>query len=338
MTSANQLVNTPPQNKDFVLSVLADQYTYPFFEYLGIIDHKAEMTPLPTIILCLDHIRRTADKLYMLKDKSLLHIEFDSTGRKEHLPRYLLVAASIADKYNNIKIDRKTIYRRQKVRTVVVYTAGARLSPNGCVSQKNPSFEFQRISLPDFVDGDKILSELKKKHRSKRSSVLSQADAVKLALAPLGKIRGDKERRKEFCEEAVSFADSLPKVYENTNALCMVVCAASSFLDKQDIVDLCALDEEEYCKKGSVDRVINMISGGRFFKCQAAINKAERTLAALKVKTEAEKAKREKAEKDLAAEKAKTKKTIEKALAAERARAERAKKALKAITSKTKKT
>ncbi|MDR1607335.1 MAG: hypothetical protein LBT38_02875, partial [Deltaproteobacteria bacterium] len=73
-----------------------------------------------------------------------------------------------------------------------------------------------QISLNDVIDGDAILADISKRFREDPNLVLSEKEMVKLVLAPLGKVTGN---RKEFAKNTVSLAKSLFKEAEQQGDL-----------------------------------------------------------------------------------------------------------------------
>jgi hypothetical protein len=80
---------------------LSDSYREPFFNLLNIIDSKNEVfTPMPSEIPAIVSFDCRPDKVYLLDNNVILDLEFDSSGKKKDLLRYMLYAAHLMYSHN----------------------------------------------------------------------------------------------------------------------------------------------------------------------------------------------------------------------------------------------
>jgi hypothetical protein len=143
----------------------------------------------------------------------------------------------------------------------VIYPANVKIPPNnidlGCIS-----FKIDQISLNDLIDSDKILSDLKDNLTSNRPYQPSEEELVRIILAPLGMIKGD---RKEFCRELASLAlhwlVTELKLVDASNLICYSLL---EYLDPEEFISI--------AKQKEVNMNFDFIDALTDGKFSAAIN------------------------------------------------------------------
>ncbi|MDR0355287.1 MAG: hypothetical protein LBJ64_06080 [Deltaproteobacteria bacterium] len=231
MTASGNSIKIPPQNIDFLFKYLTDSYASQFFKVLQILPDGAKFEPRPSEISTVEYGVVSLDRVFMLEGRTILHLEFDSSGIPRDLCRYMRYAALLSYSYF-MASESEMPY---SVRTVVIYPGGVKLPPRVYASEGSLIYEIEQISVDEHIDGDQILSEISRTVQANPKVKLTGEDVVKFALAPLGKVRGKKP---EFGRQAVRLAKSLAPAPDNDKAIALVACAVSTFLDAGELNSL----------------------------------------------------------------------------------------------------
>jgi hypothetical protein len=190
------------------------------------------------------------------------------------------------------------------VRTVAVYPDTVRIPARVFTDKGSLLYSIEQISLGSAINGSEMLAEISRTFASNPSLALSEDQVVKLILAPLGRVRGD---RKEFCRKIVSLGRSLFKDVYPKKALALIVGSTCSFLKLDEIS--CLLGGEE-----TMLELADYISGGKLSAAEAEIEKAKAEAAEAKTKAEVAEAKAEVAEAKAKAEAADFRAKLEKSV------------------------
>jgi hypothetical protein len=283
----------PHNNQDFLMKYIVDFYLKVFLTILGMEDQGLQ--PIGNDFITLEPFETISDRVFCRPDGSTVIIEFDSTGRKDSLNRYLQYAM----------VQSLAHYKRKEcflpVTIIVLYSSGVlipELDPRfvGC-----DLFQWRLLSWADYVDGDNLLEGLRKTFSTGPNPLLDKENVVKLSLAVLGQ---EEKKRQQFFEDCLD----LVKPYRNDPAV-----KASNLLPMMSLAALHAMpwcQVAEELQEFDVDELYEMmdvISRGEVSSRIARAElkaEAEAEVAVLKAKADAEiavlKAKAEKAEAEIA--------------------------------------
>jgi hypothetical protein len=249
---------------------LTDSHQDALFDILKIGVKKGSAAQIPADIAKIESFYDMPDRLYLLENNVLLDIEFDSSNKPEDITRYMFYAALISSKYSAMS-GHKIYY---PVRTVVVYPGNVKLPTSIYTNTGSLRFTVEQISLNDVIDGEAFIADLKKRLDGDPKLVLPEDEVVKLVLASLGKVTGN---RKEFAKNTVSLAQSLFKEDEQQRDLALVVASTHALLGRGTLSDLLGGGKK-------MNELANYLSGGDYMKVKAENDKIRSEREAEKTK------------------------------------------------------
>jgi competence CoiA-like predicted nuclease len=213
----DNLINIARENKDILLKrVFKKNYTT-VFGMLNILDDKnVKIEEIPTEIATIETVSLKLDTAFILNNELILDIEFDSTGHKRNLLKYLKYAIYMTDFYS-AKNEYSFYF---PVKTIIIYPGYVKLPPIVKTNIYDNLFSIEQISLGGRFDGETILAEIRQMFAANPNLVLSKELVIKLVLATLGQAKGDINN---FADKVLELARSFLRGPENEDALALVV-------------------------------------------------------------------------------------------------------------------
>jgi hypothetical protein len=118
------------------------------------------------------------------------------------------------------------------VRTIIVYPSNVSVPQNVYTNTGNLLFSVEQISLNNLYDSNDFLSSLEAEAARNRNPFLSEENVVKLALAPLGRVSGD---RGAFVKRSLLLANQLFGEPSAVKAFALIAVAGSNILGTGDL-------------------------------------------------------------------------------------------------------
>jgi hypothetical protein len=209
---SNAKIEITAQNFDSMFKILVNEHRKEFLKILNI-NIPGDITSSYTNFEIKRLLTFTGylDYCAIIDEKSVLCIEFDSTGEAKNIKRYLqhsTFASIVASEKCKSEIN-------FPVRMIVVYPAKVTLPPSVYASEGNLLFSLEQISLSNAINSDDVFAEICKKYSNISKLDISDEDLLKLFLLPLGNIE---ESPKTFCEKVATFLGEIlkkdPKRYD----------------------------------------------------------------------------------------------------------------------------
>jgi hypothetical protein len=177
-------IKIPHNNYDIVFKNVASVFKEGGLEALQIECNEIDIL-IDTEQPIIDIKENQMDMVFLLKDKTFLHLEFQTTNKKNDLSRFLIYDARL---YETV---RDSVNDEVQIRTIVIYGPNTG-NPKKEINVGSFSYQVEHIYLYE-MDGDSVFNVLCKKIETGES--LSDSDKVRLILSPLMDTREKRETR-----------------------------------------------------------------------------------------------------------------------------------------------
>ncbi|MBZ4662706.1 MAG: hypothetical protein JG776_388 [Caloramator sp.] len=205
-------------NNDIILKYMAEAFKDTTLEFLGIKLPKIKSV-IPTDLPIIDVKEEVMDFVFLLEDDSLLHLEFQTTYKKDDLIRFNLY---------DLRLYKK---ERKPVRTIVIYSAD--INDDNIITElrigPNKLYKVEKILMKRF-DGDRTLEHLKSVILSEKE--LTELDKLNLIFLPLMKSKKDKN---ELAITAVELAKEINDKDLKMFCISAIIAISDKFIDKEYI-------------------------------------------------------------------------------------------------------
>lgn len=209
------------QNKDILSKILMENFKDKSFEVFGL-KLAPILTMLPTNLPALQLDEKRADNLFLLKDGSIVDIEYESTNNVENMIKYLTYVSRLLDRYY---FEENRIV---KIIIVVVYTGNIKKSPSK-FNFGSVSICVEQVFLSRF-NGDEVYEELDKK--ISENIALSDNDVMKFILLPLmNSIKFI--NRQELIEKSIELSKNVKNEKQQSFIISGILTASDKFIDKE---------------------------------------------------------------------------------------------------------
>ena len=206
------------QNKDILFKVLTKNYKDRTLKGLGLDLPEIEKV-LPSDFPKITAKEFRADNIFLLKNKSILILEYESTIKKDNFTKYLRYVLAVLETY---------FEQEQAVDIIlaVIYTGDIKSAPVDynlhCLR-----FNIEQVFLSNF-DAHKIYSTLKSKIES--GGQLSDEDVVRFIILPL--METGNENKQVLIEKSVELAESIRDEEQRYDILLGMVVVSDKFIDR----------------------------------------------------------------------------------------------------------
>lgn len=154
------------------------------------------------------------DYTFLLEDNTYLHLEFQTTNKKEDLSRFLAYDALLHYKEG------------KKVKTIVVYSSNIKKATTS-IDAGSIKYEVKGFYMYG-IDGDEKYEKLKKKVANDEE--LDRQDILSLTFLPL--MKSEKEKNERVLE-AIELAKRVKHEEEKNNCLALLYAFAEKFIDSE---------------------------------------------------------------------------------------------------------
>ncbi|MCL2323530.1 MAG: transcriptional regulator, partial [Oscillospiraceae bacterium] len=202
-------------NKDILFKFLSENYADKSFKVYGL-DLPAVKSLLPTNLPAIKVDEKRSDNIFLLKDGSILIIEYESSRNNKNLLKYSHYCFRIAEKY----------YKKNlKIILVVIYTGNIKTAPN-YLDFGSIRLQFEQVFLSKF-NGQKMYEELKNKIDNNID--IEDEDILKFIILPLTQ----KKDRQKSIEESIELAKKIEDETKQVFVIAGIITAADKFIDKE---------------------------------------------------------------------------------------------------------
>lgn len=167
------------------------------------------------------HLQRNIDDwIFLADDDTFLHFEFQTTDKKEDLPRFMVSDAMLC-------------YKEGKpVKTIVVYSSDIERT-NTILNYGAIQYQIEAFYMVK-IDGDKRYDELKRKVETRQE--LAKQDLMSIVFLPLMRNSVDKLTR---LEQSIELSKELKEASEQLQIQAMLDMLAEKFIkDKEQLAKL----------------------------------------------------------------------------------------------------
>ena len=239
-------------NYDIIFKSLTNMFSSQSLEFYGLKTApimRAEPADLPQIKID----ERRMDFVFYLVDDTYLHIEFQTTFKKEDLDRFKLYDALLYEE------------KKKPVYTAIIYGAGIDDSPTE-LNYGSLKYIVQAVYMGKY-DGDNIYSELKEKIN--QSGTLSSIDKLNLIFLPLMKNSVDKSQR---AIDAIEIAQNITDKKEQLFLIGCLIGISDKFIDEayvQKMMEVMKMTRvlqrlyKEFKEEGRIEGKAEGISSGK---------------------------------------------------------------------------
>ena len=205
------------KNYDLVFKLTAGVFKGRILEFLGIKSAKIEGS-FPTELPMIEANTRHTDFIFLLKDGTLLHLEFQSDFTKDTLFRIFMYDARIANKY------------RKPVKTVIVYS-GLEEGIENIIELGSVKYETEIIYLKRDYNGDEIY-----KKEIDKINLGKTPDWLNLIFLPIMKSTEKEVERAKAVIRALKKINLKRSHYEALVSAILVL--VDKFFEEKDLYDL----------------------------------------------------------------------------------------------------
>jgi hypothetical protein len=262
-------------DKDISFKFITDHFFLELFSIFNIyFDKYSTLEQIPSEVATINTFQGLPDKVFLLNDKFIVILEFDSSGKKTDLSRFMLYAAQLSAKYSNLS-GNKVFY---PVKFFVAYPATVTVPPSVYTSEGDLLFSFTPILLGESLDSDAILAKESQNFAADPNYIPSQKDSILLTLSPLGGVKGDHEA---FCRKVASLAGKLFNKPFQDKFLGLSASFLNKYLKLSELSSLLGLDGSE------MQELADLFSNGRYSSLETLNDKLMTETAELKAAKEA---------------------------------------------------
>ena len=206
------------QNKDILLKVLTKNYKDRTLKGLGLNLPEIEKV-LPSDFPKITAEELRADNIFLLKNKKILILEYESTVKKENFAKYLRYILAVLETYFEEE-------RASGIIVAVIYTGDIKSAPKNynldCLS-----LNIEQVFLSNF-NSNEIYSSLKSKIES--GGQLSDEDVVRFIILPL--TEAGNEKKQVLIEKSVVLAETISNEEQRYNIILGMIVVSDKFIDR----------------------------------------------------------------------------------------------------------
>lgn len=209
------------QNKDVASKVMADTLKGKSLAAFGL-PHLKIMDVLPTNLPAIESNELRLDNLFLLNDKSLAILDYESKFDKENFVKYINYIARVLRRYAvNRQLD-----KLNQIKMVVIYTADVE-SAESVYNLGGLTLNIESAYLIK-LDTNGIYRRIK--NRIESGEKLTEEELMELMVLPLT-VKGRKEKQKIIIQ-AVELARILPEQRQRIDALAGILTFSDKVIDE----------------------------------------------------------------------------------------------------------
>ncbi|MET3508193.1 hypothetical protein [Halalkalibacter oceani] len=217
-------------NYDIIFRSMTEQFREKALDFYGI-NTAPIVRVVPTDLPIITVNDRRMDFMFLLKDDTYLHLEFQTVFSEKELDRFLQYDVSAYEKY------------KKPIQTVVIYGAdvdhATEVKKYGSVT-----YETKAVFMKDY-DGDQIILDLWTKIEN--GEELTDVDELNLIFLPLMKSIVD---RSERAIETVELAKRIKNQNQQVKLMSTIIAISDKFIDEEYV--------EKLMEVASMARVLRM--------------------------------------------------------------------------------
>ena len=209
------------QNKDVASKVMADTLKGKSLAAFGL-PHLKIVDVLPTNLPAIESNELRLDNLFLLNDKSLAILDYESKFDKENFVKYINYIARVIKRY----AVNKQLDKLNQIKMVVIYTADVE-SAESVYNLGGLTLNIESAYLIKLDTGE-IYSKIK--NRIESGEKLTDEELMELMILPLT-VKGRKKKQKVIVQ-AVELAKTLPEQRQRIDALAGILTFSDKVIDE----------------------------------------------------------------------------------------------------------
>ncbi|ACV61598.1 hypothetical protein Dtox_0684 [Desulfofarcimen acetoxidans DSM 771] len=202
------------QNNDVIMKAVSQLFTDKTLSAIGLKTARI-VSVMPTVLPVVEVKEKRIDFVFLLKDNSILHLEFQTTIPKDILIRMVTYGSRLVEKYD------------QDVNTVVIYSGKIESAPR-LLRKGSLTYKVKNIYMKKF-DGDAEYKRIYEKIKNKKP--LDEIDIQRLIFLPLMKSKEKSED--EMAIQAAELAKEIPNEPIRAFTIGAIVAISDNFLTEE---------------------------------------------------------------------------------------------------------